>query len=66
MRVICFIIHGIGTQDQNFSQPLSKGVHAKLLNMKGGGSSKKVDTRNIDYQPQNHNRDGRLIIHRAR
>lgn len=30
MSVLCFIIHGIGTQDQAFSDPLQKGVHRKL------------------------------------
>lgn len=33
MSVICFIIHGIGTQDQAFSDPLQKGVHRELVKL---------------------------------
>lgn len=33
MPVICLIIHGIGTQDQNFSDPLQKGVHRQLTSL---------------------------------
>jgi len=35
MSALCFVIHGIGTQDQGFSEPLQKGVHRKLVELVG-------------------------------
>jgi len=33
MSVLCFIIHGVGTQDQSFSDPLQRGIDRKLEKM---------------------------------
>jgi len=33
MKVLCFIIHGIGSQDPDFAKPLKEGVHKQLVKL---------------------------------
>ncbi|MFN7137842.1 MAG: lipase family protein, partial [Limisphaerales bacterium] len=40
MAVVCFIIHGIGEQDQKFSLPLREGIHKQLQKLPGGKEAK--------------------------
>jgi hypothetical protein len=36
MTVVCFIIHGIGEQNQKFASPLKKGIRRELHKLKNG------------------------------
>ena len=48
MKVICFIIHGIGEQDQGFSLPLKEGIQKQLTKLKDGSSAvTKVEFHNL-------------------
>jgi hypothetical protein len=55
MRVVCFFIHGIGTQDQNFSNLLKTGIHAKLMELnkrRNTEGKKNFDyTNDVDFEP---------------
>src|SRR5687768_9835489 len=39
MKVICFIIHGIGEQNQKFSLPMREGVVKQLRKIDGGNDA---------------------------
>jgi len=46
MPVLCFVIHGIGPQNQDYSNPLQQGVHRELVKWMG---EKAVGM--VDYEP---------------
>ena len=48
MKVVCFVIHGVGEQNQKFSSPLKQGIQKQLQKLAGGREAvSKVEFRDL-------------------